>query len=273
VADAIPSPLPKWTKTLLRVQEFLVPAFATQLVQYEGLIGHVLADASNEWRRFTISWHLSTQTDPADYAYTTFDLVNITGGLVDNTWTAGDYSAVTSAFGTALTTYSTNFLSSSAQVGGIKAYRMAFTQLPSSPPIPPDRDRPFAPTGPPDFQQALSSIGSAQGVVTPQVAFSTTDKTAYPRHWGRNYWPFPGAFTASNTDGQVSSAAVDLMATMIHTLYDTLQGLEFYPVVPITQMNKLPARALVTVDQIQVDSVLDVIRRRRPHTTRYRKVL
>jgi len=250
-----------------------VPAFATQLVQYEGLLGSVLADTANEWRRFVWRFDPTPIGDNADAAYTTFDFVNITGGLVDNTWTAGDYTTVEGHMTPLITSYIQSYLSVGAQYSGMKAYRMAFTELPSSPPIPPDRDKPFAPTGPPEHVTVAALPGSIPGETAPQVSISSTDKTAYPRHWGRNYWPFPGVGAGFTTGWQLSQSQVDGLANAMHTFYGAMQGSEFFPVVPITQMNKQPARALVTVNQVQVDSNVDVIRRRRARITRYRKVL
>ena len=273
VPAALPSPLPKWAKTLLRLQSFFVPGYATDLVQYEGLIGNVLADSSNQWRRFVWSFAPTGSTDTADIAYTTFDIVNITGGLVDNSWTAGDYTTVENAMTPLLTYYSSSILAVNTHYTGMKAYRMAFTELPTVSPTPPDRDHPFAPTGPPDHVLVGNTPGTQAGNAAPQMSFSTTDKTAYPRHWGRNYWPFPSPTTTIGADLQVPATIVDGMATALHTFYDTLMGAEFFPVVPVTQMNKAPARALLTVSSIQVDSNMDVIRRRRAHVTRYRKNL
>jgi hypothetical protein len=41
----------------------------------------------------------------------------------------------------------------------------------------------------------------------------------------------------------------------------------------VTQAQKADLRGLLTISEVQVDDVPDVIRRRRAHTTTYRKVL
>jgi hypothetical protein len=271
--DALPSPLPKWAKTLLRVQEFLVPAYATDLVDYEGLIGNVLADVSNQWRRFVFSWQRIGDVETADIQYTTFDVVNITGGLVDNTWTAADYTTCQNAFDHVQGYVLQQMISSGVQATGYKVYRMAFAPLPAVPPTPPDRDHPFAPTGPPDKVSVTAVPGGIAANAPPQTALTSTDKTAYPRHWGRNYWPFTPVAGNIGADQQALSPIVDGLATALHQTYDELMAAEFFPVVPVTQFNKLPARALLTVNNIQVDSNIDVVRRRRAKATRYRKQL
>jgi len=43
--------------------------------------------------------------------------------------------------------------------------------------------------------------------------------------------------------------------------------------VPTTQVNGVASRQLLGIAKIQVDNVPDVVRRRRPRTTTYRKVL
>jgi hypothetical protein len=88
------------------------------------------------------------------------------------------------------------------------------------------------------------------------------------------YWPYPGYYAPGlGADMQLSNVQVDGLANALHSAYDGLMALEFFPVVPITQVQKAPARALVTVNSIQVDSNVDVVRRRRAHKTRYRKAL
>jgi hypothetical protein len=60
---------------------------------------------------------------------------------------------------------------------------------------------------------------------------------------------------------------------MVSTRYGALMAAEFFPVVPVTQVDKLASRGLLTVQEIQVDNVPDVIRRRRIAATGYRKIL
>jgi hypothetical protein len=74
-------------------------------------------------------------------------------------------------------------------------------------------------------------------------------------------------------DGSAAILTVDDWAQTVHDVYGALMNDEFFPVVPVTQVQKGRVRGLLTVSEIQVDSTYDVIRRRRVHTTKYRKTL
>jgi hypothetical protein len=105
----------------------------------------------------------------------------------------------------------------------------------------------------------------------PQVAFALTEKTAWPKHWGRTYLPTPQGLHVFGD--RWTSACVDTIVGAANTLYQGLAAAEFFPVVPVTQVASDPARALVGITQVQGDDIPDVIRRRRPRNTTYRKVL
>jgi hypothetical protein len=56
-------------------------------------------------------------------------------------------------------------------------------------------------------------------------------------------------------------------------LYSALATAELFPVVAVTQVDKAPSRGLLTIDKVTIDDIPDVIRRRRPRNTVYRKTL
>jgi hypothetical protein len=95
-----------------------------------------------------------------------------------------------------------------------------------------------------------------------QVSCTTTEKTPYRKHWGRNYWPYPSAQFVSSS-GHIASALVTNFLGQVHYFYDLLQKAELFPVIPVTQIDGAPARALLGVTEVQMDDVFDVQRRRR----------
>src|SRR3954451_8186523 len=255
----IPAPLPPWAKAALWIAPF---AFG----YLEGLLTHAEAAApSDEWRRVQLHWRdLMGPAVPANDRYCGYDIVNITGGAIDSTWTDADYASCEAKLNT--------FLTSMAPItSGITAlmeyrwYRRSFNGY--------DDVKPFPDSGPPLRVTPHVQMGAAP-TMPAQVALSITEKTAWPKHWGRFYWPIGGGTTIIDTlSGHVAHATVDAAATATSTLYAALAGADFVPVVPVTQVDKVAARALLTVSQIQVDDVFDVIRRRRPKAPDYRKIL
>lgn len=71
---------------------------------------------------------------------------------------------------------------------------------------------------------------------------------------------------------QLASADTSFLATAYQTLMNSLVSSEFYLVVPVTQVHKNPYRGLLQVTSVQVDSIMDVIRRRRPRAALVRTV-
>jgi hypothetical protein len=66
----------------------------------------------------------------------------------------------------------------------------------------------------------------------------------------------------------------------VHDAFQNLMSEEFFPVVPITQIQtggpssgSVPTRALLTMSGVQMDDVPDVQRRRRPENATHRMVL
>jgi hypothetical protein len=134
---------------------------------------------------------------------------------------------------------------------------------------------PFVKSGAPERVIPTVRIGTANtGELPPQCSITSTDRTVYARHWGRNYWPHPAAgLVALSPPGNVTTAHVDSLATAVVQCYDTLMASEFYPVVPITMVQGVPTRGLLTVTEVQVDDLFDVIRRRRPkQPTHYKRL-
>lgn len=255
----IPAPLPPWAKALIQVTPF-VSGYLYDLLTHAG---DMPAPPNEQWRRLQVKFDNLTTTDPADDQYITFDLANITGGTLDSTWNTADYTTCETLFNNYLTSIQGNFATSVRAVQ-YRWYKRQFN--------PYDIAKPFADMGPPERVTTISVLGGATTPLPPQVAISVTEKTAFPKHWGRFYLPQPGA-SVLGVGGVLLTANADSICTATQTLYAALATAEFPVVVPITQIDKSAARGLITVNQIQVDNTLDVIRRRRYAAPTYRKVL
>lgn len=253
----IPAPLPPWARAIV----WLTPMVGGYLYD---LVTHANdAPTDLEWRKLMIRFKVTgTGAVTQDDAFIGFDLVNITGGNVDTSWTTGDYSTAEGLFDTWLAGVKA-YVNSYATVTEMKWYKREFNPLTIT--------KPFADSGPPQrlTTRALACTGNSHGA--PQVSMTITERTAWPKHWGRIYIPF--ASTAIATNMRFTTPSIDVVANATNTLYNALSTAELFPVIPVTQVDRTPARGLITISQIQVDDVPDVIRRRRPRNTVYRKTL
>jgi len=222
------------------------------------------APADLEWRKLNFRWQNTTSArDATDDNYVGFDFLNITSGAVDNTWTTGDYTtmeALADTFATSLGTV----IPSNHDLMNYRWYRRGFNPYSSS--------KPFKESGPPLRVTTKNIVGGAASSMPPQVALSVTEKTPWPSHWGRFYLPL-GSGTIIASGGKIATSTVDAVANATNTFYNAAANAGFYPVVPVTQVNKTAQRLLLGVTQIQVDDVADVIRRRRYAAPTYKKIL
>lgn len=179
--------------------------------------------------------------------------INTTSGSLDATWTSADFAAAESAFTTFWTAVS--------------------AMIPNDVRLIEQRWYPFGPgvvkPNPPSRVTAVSPMQGSFGTasVAHQLASTVTLRTALRRHWGRFYMPLGGAVNA--TGGTIDSSNCDTIANAARTLLTgpgTAQG-----VVPVV-WDKVHHRAY-GVTAIEVDSVPDIIRRRRARTTNYRKII
>lgn len=239
------------------------------VLQYIHELDAADSTSPSTWDHVEAEFMFTGNTDNADRWFTTWDVINITGGGVDSSWTQGDFDAVDGHLRDFCFEYLT-LAPQQVQFVGTKHYLRSFTPLPTAPLPPDERDKPFTRSGPPSAVYPQTRVGSGLAEpLPPQISVSVTEKTPYPRHWGRNYFPQLAAnqFTSS---GHISSTACTTLANAAGVAYAALQAQEFFPVVPVVQIDKQPARALLQVNSLQVDNVPDVIRRRRPHQTTFR---
>jgi hypothetical protein len=182
---------------------------------------------------------------------------------VDQTWDEQDYGVVQTYLGLLCLEWCAR-MQTGVVFTELRAYRMSFNPV--------TNPKPFSVSGPPEWAAAYSTPGAGTGFQAPQVAYTTTDLTPYRKHWGRNFWPAP-APTDQIAGGHITPTFVDAWGQLVHDAYQSLMSNEFFPVVTVTQVDKVPARALLTLRGVQMDDVPDVIRRRRPENATHRQVL
>jgi hypothetical protein len=239
----------------------LIQAGLQEALQYIGTMNAGDVASNSEWRHVQLIVQPVGNQTTADRAVTTWDIVNVTNGAIDNSWTDQDYSDVQTSLSTLAQLWLPH-MTTSYQLVETRYYRRAFNPM--------TIDKPFQFSGPPErtFPINLPGTGGTGGTVR-QVALTSTDRTTYPRHWGRNYWPFPGSGLTTAL-GYVPNATCDSWALAVHDTYAALMAKEFFPVVPVTQVQKVPTRGLLGVTAVQVDNLPDVMRSRRPKFTTYR---
>lgn len=256
----IPAPLPVWVRFIL----IWGPPVAAYLYD-KYLVGHESTTDALAWRRVNLIYTRTTPTGTEeDKAQIGFDLINITGGAVDDTWTTGDFTTVE----TALTAWATSLQSSMQSnhtLTEYRWYRRAFNSL--------DFEKPFAPSGAPVRITSVSKSGTAGSFLPYQVACSVTEETGLRKHWGRFYVPGIVGTGGIGSTGRYASGTVDAIANATKTLYEACAAAELYMIVPVTQMDKSPVRVLLPVEKVHVDDIPDIQRRRRARTVAYRKTL
>lgn len=250
--SAIPAPLPPWAKVLIQVAPF-IPAGLQFVLDHFG----EMFDSSNanpgSWRHFQLVFADPTNLEVADRSVTGIDIANITGGGLDSTWTDADYTAVITELDTMILAWAP-LMDSTHRCVEIRSYVRQFNPVTTA--------EPFTKTGPPERIYSRSVQGTATAAQPPQIAVTTTERTAYPKHWGRNYWPAPATSTI-DSKGYIKQASVDTFGPAIKDAYARLMAKEFFPVVPVVQIEGTPARGLLTVHSLQMDNLFDVQRRRR----------
>ena len=251
---AIPAPLPSWSKWAIALGA-TPSSYLVSLLTYLGSTTDVTDPAPGVWMHIQAVFIDTFSNRTADEMVVTFDLANITGGGLDSSWTSGDFSTAEAPLVSICTQWMAH---ASAQVTckELRWYPRSFN--------PYTNPKPFPPSGPPVHVTPVNVIGGVSAPIPHQIAVTHTEKTTYPKHWGRCYWPAP-AYSASlfGSGGLLTTAFVDAWALAVKTAYDTLIAAEFYPLVPTTTVGGVASRSLLGITAIQVDDIADVQRRRR----------
>ena len=200
-------------------------------------------------RRCILRW---TRTGLAeDVLQTHIDLVNITTGQLDDTWTGGDYGACETAISAFWTTYKA-YVPDELTLAEYRWYRIGPGATPPEPAVR------VTPVG-----VAATNAGTN---LPHQISCAVTWKTALRKRWGRSYLPGPTPTQLAAATGHFTTAWVDVVAGAIDTMVDALAASDFYVVVYSPTRQRL-----YTVESVQVDDIPDVIRRRRSRANIYRK--
>lgn len=182
----------------------------------------------------------------------TLHWINLTGGELDQSWVAADFAAVEAAV-EAFWTANLSSFATSCRLVEHRWYPFGAGVVAPNPPIR-------------VTTLATPIVGTSTGVYVPQVASNITLRTSLRRHWGRIYVPIVTAAFAPN--GQMGSAVVDNLAAAARTMLmvsPSAQG-----VVPVVwdRVRKLA----FGVTAVEVDTVPDIQRRRRPRDPGYKKI-
>lgn len=214
-----------------------------------------------ELRRVQMIWTANDQAvGQDDVRVATLDLVKLAAGVPTSNWLAGDFTTVQTALNAFWTSLKAQY-PPNVSASRIKIYKLGPNISPPQVPV---------------YDAAWTGAGTnaITNMLPPQVALSVTEKAGSKLHWGRFYLPAPAAGTNQiNPFGRPPSAFLGLVADYVDTLYETLRTNNLPVVVyrqPLPERKKkngttLPARnaSAWTVDDIQIDDVYDVIRRRR----------
>lgn len=121
--------------------------------------------------------------------------------------------------------------------------------------------------GPAIRRTAKSTVGTdAGGRLPDQIACTCTFKTPSRKHWGRVYLPGFAKSTVDGTYGRFNNGGCDIVAAAFNAFATSLDGAGYR--LGVWSYQK---QAFMDVDQVQVDNVVDVQRRRRAKQRSYVK--
>ena len=262
----IPSPLPPWARVLVQLAPF-IPTALQNVLEYVGEAFPADHENPTTWLHAQLIGQPKSSTERADDFVTTIDLLNVTNGFPDSSWTQADFDTVHAHLDNLCTSWCSR-MSDDYRWREMRFYLRTFN--------PYSITEPFAKTGPPAIIYPMTVAGTKLAYQAPQVCVTSTDRTAYPLHWGRNYWPHPGGATVAS-GGMIQPGEVDSLCELVSGVYELLMADDFFPVVPTTQYTQgttvIPMRGLLTVSEVQVDNLFDILRSRRPKRATYKKIL
>jgi hypothetical protein len=190
----------------------------------------------------------------ADPAEMHLDWLNFTSGSPDDSWITSDFTTCEAAITTWFSALAP-YITSAYKLSFINWYRAGVAVGTPNPVI---------------RSTAVSIPGTGAGTgAPPQVACSITFRTAVRKSWGRTYVPL-GNLAASNITGSglITNAMVDAIAAATNTMVTSQASNDFALVVTSLRLS-----ASLNVEHVEVDNMLDVIRRRRYRAATYKKIL
>lgn len=202
-------------------------------------------------RRATLAVRRTAVAPADDDCNMHFDFVNYTGGSPDDTWTSADFTSVESL----LTTW---FNAVKVSIPAYcELYRIAWHRAGAGVAKPNPAERIL------DIASPISASGSQ--LLPPQASSSITFRTGVRRSWGRTYLPLG---TVLATNGFLPTTVADSLCTATQSLFTSARSADFLPVV-----TSLHLASALGIETVEVDSVVDIQRRRRWKHTPYRKLL
>lgn len=221
------------------------------------------------WMKYVVKAEDQLSTITADDAVFTMNVVNYTGGAIDTSWTDSDLNTVQQHIANYVVNPWAVHMSQNHAFTYMAAYRMTFADVPSISDPNWQKAPKYLQSGPPVKEWTIASAGQTVGAIPPQCSVSCTLETPIRTHWGRFYLPFPSSATVASS-GRLTTTIVTELATKLNDLCSALAGSEFYLVIPSTQDQLKPVRALQQVSGVRVDDVFDTIRRRRSKYANFR---
>lgn len=220
----------------------------TALGLHTGTLSEVaLYPAPFETRKLQLVWDFGYAGSPGeDVRVCTFHFLKLVAGSPNATWTEPNFTAIEDAIDTWWLTLKGNYTSAITLTEG-RWYKAGPAIVP-----------PQEPVRVVDFNSAGTLSGGAYVQLPPQVAISVTEKTSARRQWGRFYLPAPVHSVLTAASGRIATAILTSIADLTEELY-TAANVANTPVVVYSPTNS----TALTVDQIQVDDIPDVIRSRR----------
>lgn len=217
-------------------------------------VEHADVEDLPHWHRLVLNFARAAPTGFAeDRAVFKLDMLKTDVAGPADPWVVGDFTAAETAVDAWYATVRA-YVPTAVTLVEYRWYRMSFNSLLA--------EFPFAKSGPPVRFLARSSVGTSSGGSPYQLAATVTLRTPVPKHWGRFYIPF-AAGALNSSDGRIGSTIRDAIGGATLTMKNALHTSNIALAVPMTQLDKAPARALMGVNRIVVDDTPDVQRRRR----------
>ena len=191
-----------------------------------------------------VVWDRTPTPGPVeDSAITHFDFLNLTNGNPDDTWTDADFVQLEGIITPNLTAYATLWHPSTV----LDQYR--WYKLGPGIPTP----------NPPVRITEVNVPGTSSATrLPPQCSATITDRSGVRLEWGRKYIPLDNSGALVAGTGRLSTTVVDLLAQQADSLYSAAAAADFLPVVYGKARQKT-----YSIESVQVDDVVDIIRRRR----------
>jgi hypothetical protein len=213
-----------------------------------------------ELRKLQVKWGRSSgAAGGTDDAVTTHHFLRLAAGAPSDAWVAADFLAAESAFGTFWGAVKSHWMPQTV----LKQYRWYKVGPSVGTGVPPVR-----------IVDVTTPGTSVERPAPPQVAISITEKTADVKSWGRFYMPHPAIGSQEiESTARMPTLFQTQLANAADTMYQAFLTASIigvvYSAAKASRVTKagatlpaIAARAL-SVDQIQVDDVYDVIRSRR----------